>query len=113
MKSLLTGDMFVSEVKDLQMCEKWQFRCAVSTNCWMVKVVAVVVVVVGVVCFIRMGSCIRQDRCVQLQQLQDVSLVRYKATVAVNFKAPCVMCSYISRTYFKKCIYTYFVFVTL
>jgi hypothetical protein len=63
----------------------------------MVKVVAVVVVVVVVVvvCCIRMGSCIRQDSCVQLQQLQDVSLVRYKATVAVSFKAPCVMCSYI------------------
>ena len=110
MKSLLTEDMFVSEVKDLQMCEKWQFRCAVSTNCWMVKVVAVIVVVVGVVCCIRKGSCIRQDRCVQLQ---DVILVRYKATMEVNFKAPCVMCSYMLHTYFKKCIYTYFMFVTL
>jgi hypothetical protein len=39
--------MFVSEIKNLQMCEKWQFRCAVSTNCWMVKVVAAVVVVGG------------------------------------------------------------------
>jgi hypothetical protein len=83
--------MFVSEVKDLQMCEKWQFRCAVPTNCWMVKVV-VVAVVVGVVCCVRMGSYIRQDRC---DQLQDESLVWYKAAVAVNFKAPCVMCSYI------------------
>jgi len=78
------------------MCEKWQFRCAVSTNFWMVKVVAAAaVVVVGVVCCLRMGSCIRQEKCVQLQQLQDVSLVQYKATVTVNFKAPCVMLSYI------------------
>jgi signal transduction histidine kinase len=90
LKLLLTEDMFVSEVKDVQMCEKRQFRCAVPTNFWMVKVV--VVVVVGVVCCIRMGSCIRQDRC---DQLLDESLVRYKAAMAVNFKAPCVMCSYI------------------
>jgi hypothetical protein len=76
----------------------------------MVKVVAVVVVVVGVVCCVRMGSCIRQDMYVQLQ---DVSLAQFKATVAVNFKAPCVMCSYILHTYFKKCAYTYFVFVIL
>jgi hypothetical protein len=27
------------------MCEKWQFRCAVSTSCWIVKVVVVVAAV--------------------------------------------------------------------